>query len=74
MVVFVAIPVGVPEARTTSISHEAVPVPLGFAQFKVAPFEVIAETANPVGTKHGESMATLSISHLSPSILVLGCV
>ena len=72
--VCVGIPVGVPEAGTISISHDAVPLPFGFNQFKVAPFVVIAEKVNPVGAKHCELIPTLSINHRSPSILAVGCV
>ena len=71
--VFVATPVGVPEARTTSISQE-VTVPLGFVQFKEALFEVIVEAVNAVGVKHGASMLTSSISHRSPPRFPSGCV
>ena len=63
--VCVGVPVGVPEARTTSIS-QVVPAPLGSVQFKVAPFDVIAVAVNEVGVKHGESMLTLSTNHRSP--------
>ena len=73
LVVCVGIPVGVPEARTTSIS-QVVPVPLGFSQFKVAPSTVIAEKVSPVGGKHCALIPTLSINHRSPSIAVVSCV
>ena len=71
--VCVGIPVGVPDAGTTSIS-QVVPAPLGFNQFNVAPFVVIAEKVSPVGAKHCELIPTLSINHRSPSMLPVGCV
>jgi hypothetical protein len=63
----------VPEASTTSISHPFTG-PFGFTQFKLALFEVIAETVNPVGVKQGESILTLSINHVSPSVPIPGWV
>ena len=69
--VCVATPVGVPEASTTSISQPFT-APLGFVQFKVAPFGVITDETNPVGDKHAASMLTSSTNHLSPPKLPSG--